>query len=306
MKAGWSPSFKRRCSNVIAVSHKEVNMSRPVLSFLLVTVLVLVLAACGQPAPSTPAPAATEAPPPTEVPTEAPTSQPSHRLLFIGSSLISGMGKCMQEVVSASDVAPVDMETETSWANFATLEQHWNGNTLARDAGDAIGTDTLTRLDEGQWDTVLVQENIAGSLHREAVFHEYVRKFDERIKAVGARPVLFMHWERKQHSRLAMDEIARFWTDLGAELDSPVAPVGLAWQWSLQERPDLELYADTIHPTEAGRYLAICVLYATVFDETPVGLSVEPWEFGVLLSKEDAAFLQRIAAETVEEYQAGL
>ena len=103
-----------------------------------------------------------------------------------------------------------------------------------------------------------------------------------------------------------MDEIARIFTDLGAELDVPVAPIGLAWQRSVEARPDLELRSDLGLPLEPGKYLSMCVLYATIFDETPVGLSVEPWEFAVMLSEDDAAFLQRIAAETVEEYQAGL
>ena len=57
---------------------------------------------------------------------------------------------------------------------------------------------------------------------------------------------------------------------------------------------------DLVHPSIHGTYLAVNVVYATVFGESPVGLAYVP-EY---ITEEEAAFLQRIAWETVEEYQA--
>ena len=70
------------------------------------------------------------------------------------------------------------------------------------------------------------------------------------------------------------------------------------------ERPELDLYRlDGIHPSIHGTYLAIDVVYATVFGKRPIGLAHLPRVIGGM-SEEDADFLQRIVWETVQEYQA--
>jgi hypothetical protein len=70
---------------------------------------------------------------------------------------------------------------------------------------------------------------------------------------------------------------------------------------ALAERPELHLIGDDqIHATWEGAYLAAATVYATLFDRSPEGL---PYHFGV--TPEDAAFLQRIAWETVTEWRAG-
>ena len=49
--------------------------------------------------------------------------------------------------------------------------------------------------------------------------------------------------------------------NIGTELGVKVAPVALAWERSIEERPDLELYeGDGVHPNIAGTYLTISVL----------------------------------------------
>jgi hypothetical protein len=55
-------------------------------------------------------------------------------------------------------------------------------------------------------------------------------------------------------------------------------------------------------PSVYGKYLTINVLYATLFGESPVDLAYLPEEFEEM-TEEEAAFLQRIALETVLEYQ---
>ena len=96
--------------------------------------------------------------------------------------------------------------------------------------------------------------------------------------------------------------VAGPWLDKHDGLGASVAPVGVAMEKALAERPDLEMISsDALHPSPAGTYLAAATIYATLFDRSPEGLdftasAVEP---------EDAAFLQRIAWETVQEWQAG-
>ena len=74
-----------------------------------------------------------------------------------------------------------------------------------------------------------------------------------------------------------------------------MAPVGLAWQQVRREHPEIGLWdPDGSHPSRAGTYLAACVLYATLFGESPEGLS-----FTGHVPGGEARALQRTAARTV-------
>jgi hypothetical protein len=52
--------------------------------------------------------------------------------------------------------------------------------------------------------------------------------------------------------------------------------------------------SDGSHPNEAGTYLAACVFYATLFQQSPEGLS-----FRGSLAQDTAQTLQSLAAETL-------
>ena len=111
-----------------------------------------------------------------------------------------------------------------------------------------------------------------------------------------------------------IEQIAQAHRDIAAELGANVAPVSLAWQRAMEERPEVAVYStDDVHPSLYGTYLAANVVYATVFGESPVGLAYVPPDTGFVVSTgeviegvtaEAAAFLQRIAWETVQEHQA--
>lgn len=74
-----------------------------------------------------------------------------------------------------------------------------------------------------------------------------------------------------------------------------VAPAGAAWQLVRTQNPGINLYSpDGSHPSAAGTYLVACVFYATLFQESPVGLG-----FTAGLPATDAAVLQQAAAQTV-------
>ena len=133
----------------------------------------------------------------------------------------------------------------------------------------------------------------------------YSRQFDAEIKEAGAEPVIFMAWSYERLNWITMEEIAQAHRDIAAELGADVAPVGLAWQRAMEERPELDLYyLDGDHPSIHGTYLAINVVYATVFGKSPIGLAYQPTRGRVGVTEEEAAFLRRIAWETVQEYQA--
>lgn len=74
-----------------------------------------------------------------------------------------------------------------------------------------------------------------------------------------------------------------------------VAPVGAAWQTAVAQKAFPALWQDDgSHPTVQGTYLAACVFYATIFRQSPMGLSYHDG-----LSDAEAIKLQEVAATTV-------
>jgi hypothetical protein len=180
----------------------------------------------------------------------------------------------------------------------------------------------------GDYDMVVLQDSLQGT--DVGMFHEYARKFDAEIKKTGAETVLFMAWQIS-YLKLTIEEIAQAHRDIAAELGAEVAPVGLAWQRAMEERPELKLVGpDGIHPSIHGTYLATNVVYATIFGQSPNSTTYLPsapshdcateekdeashdpaldayfaGRVRGCVTEEEAAFLQRIAWETVQDYQA--
>ena len=56
---------------------------------------------------------------------------------------------------------------------------------------------------------------------------------------------------------------------------------------------------DGNHPSLAGTYLAACVVYATLYGKSPVGNS---FDYYGRIDQATTAFLQKVAAETVEAF----
>ena len=210
------------------------------------------------------------------------------------------------EQLAASANPPLVTEADmTGGGDKSSLELVWTWS----DAVEMIGT--------GDFDVVVWQEDLP--LTDVDTFFEFARKFDTEIKKSGADTVLFMAWPdeevgRRQSTPITIEEIAQAHRDLATELGVEVAPVGLAWQRAMEERPEVDLYnATRFHPSIYGTYLAANVVYATVLGKNPSGLTYLPPEGIYTLSngetisgitEEEAAFLQRIAWETVQEYQA--
>ena len=74
-----------------------------------------------------------------------------------------------------------------------------------------------------------------------------------------------------------------------------MAPVGVAWQTGVSRDTTLALWdTDGSHPSVLGTYLAACVLYATLFHASPIGLAAPAG-----IPSATARILQGLAGETV-------
>ena len=87
------------------------------------------------------------------------------------------------------------------------------------------------------------------------------------------------------------------------QIDAVVAPVGIAWQKAREEDSNISLYdADGSHPNLLGSYMAACVFYGILYNESPVG-STSYQSLG--MSESEASFIQRLAWQTVESVTVG-
>jgi hypothetical protein len=205
---------------------------------------------------------------------------PSKRILFIGNSFTDLNGGLDKQLLG---LAPNSEISRVSPGGY-TLQNHFE---------DA---NTLDAIRSGKWDVVVLQDQSQNPVTNYYNFFAYAQKLDAEIKKSGAETVMFMTWERPDSVQYGVTAQALYnaYTALGQQLGIKVAPVGLAFSMALQERPDLKLYIEDGHPTPAGTYLAACVFYGFIFQQSPVGNS-----YRGVVSKEDKDFLQSIAAKTL-------
>jgi hypothetical protein len=201
-------------------------------------------------------------------------------VLFIGNSFTARND--VPALVAGLAAARGDrLDHDLISAGGASLRMHWN-------RGEAQRAIAATR-----YDAVVLQEQSTLPIKNARRMHENIRLFDEAIRASGAKTALYLTWARA-HAPETQAAITAAYTTIGEELGALVAPVGIAWETVLQSptRPVLH-DPDGSHPTLAGSYLAACVLFATLFGESPLDIASDVKG----LVADDLRLLQRCAAE---------
>ncbi|MBI5689622.1 MAG: hypothetical protein HZC55_05950 [Verrucomicrobia bacterium] len=150
-----------------------------------------------------------------------------------------------------------------------------------------------------QYDTCVMMDCSQCVTHPrlQEAFHQAVRRHVQTLGAAGIRPVLFMSWAYQDRPDMTAAVAAEY---IRAANDHHllVIPVGLAFARALAQRPGTILHdPDKRHPSLAGTYLAAATSYAALFRQSP-----EPLTYTAGLEPELAAFLRRVARETVEEF----
>jgi len=185
--------------------------------------------------------------------------EPRHlRVLFIGNSYTFTNDLPGELVALAKRVHGADsVETMLLAKAGYTLKQHW------------VFGDALQTIREGGWDFVVLQEQSQGPLRTPESLRDYATRFDNEIRRVGARTVLFITWalQYQPEDQAVIDSV---YLAVAKSLRAGVAPVGPAWQTAIAERPQIGLYdSDGSHPAPAGTYLAAAVFYAVLFERPP-------------------------------------
>jgi len=209
------------------------------------------------------------------------------KVLFIGDSFTyfqNGIYTHFEKLAAAAN-PPLVVTADKSTFGGAYLHRLWDLK------------EPLKAIDTAVHDVVVLHEDIPETTV--ADFREYAGKFVAEVRKAHARPVLFMAWAYPRLGWISMAEIAQAHRDAAKELNVDVAPVGLAWQEASRQRPEMNFYApDREHPSIYGTYLATCVIYATIYHRDPTGFAYAPTG----ITTEEAAFLQRIAWKTVQDF----
>lgn len=218
----------------------------------------------------------------------AASETPSIHVLFIGNSLTfyHDLPKMVAELAAAAGERPLRHESETPGG--CTFEKHWQD-------GKAVA-----KIGSRQWDYVVLQDQSQAALVRKASMFEYGKKLAARARHQGAEPIFYMTWALENRPQ-DQQTITQAYTQLAYELRAKLAPVGNAWQAARRANPRLELYErDKKHPSATGTYLAACVIFATIYQHSPVGL---PGAIGGL-SDDAARPLQQTAWDAVQNERA--
>jgi hypothetical protein len=205
---------------------------------------------------------------------------PSAQVLFIGNSytyLNGGLD------VMLSQLDP-SISTERIAVGGYRLQDHWSDRHV------------LDRIRTKKWTHVVLQEQSQLPVVSAAEYMEFAGKFSAEIRLTGAEVILFMTWERPDSISYGVttDNLANRFDEAGRALKVKVAPAGLAFARSLEQKPDLTLYTADGHPTIHGSYLAACVLYKVITGKSPVQSMYSPPGISVT----DRDFLQKIASQT--------
>lgn len=171
---------------------------------------------------------------------------------------------------------------------------------------------TLTAIQSQPWDYVVLQEQSQlGALPLAVTTTELgaaalVEAIEENWECTY--PVFYMTWGRQNGDAQncanfpfmctynGMQQGLRSnYIALAEQSDGYAAPVGAAWKVVRDTQPGINLYdADGSHPSPAGTYLAACVFYCTLYQESCVGAT-----FNGAIDATTAAILRGIASATV-------
>jgi hypothetical protein len=181
--------------------------------------------------------------------------------------------------------------------------------------GHTTNVETQNLLMQGDWDHVVLQEQsqipaLELSSVEENVFPYASQLVDDaRASSDCCMPIFMMTWGRQDGDETncgswppvctyegQQELLTERYVQMAVDNECWTAPIGEAWRIVREETDDnIGLYIqDGSHPTVAGTYLAACVLFATIWNQTPVGA---PYIAG--LDPADAAYLQSVAASTV-------
>lgn len=155
-----------------------------------------------------------------------------------------------------------------------------------------------------KWDVVILQGNSTETISKKEStrqnFIDSAVKMADMAHQAGSKVVYFMTWAKKNKPE-DTQKLADAYVSIAQKTGGYIAPVGLAFEKVRQTHPEINIYYhDGVHPSMEGTYLAACVFFATIYNQSPVdgALPVD-----TNMTPATAKILQQAAWETVTEFQ---
>ena len=218
-------------------------------------------------------------------------------ILFVGNSLtyVNDLPLIVEALADSVPGLTPAQRLATAMAAFPdyALEDHWSNGTAVR------------AIDQGKWSVVVLQQGSSALDESRVNLRQWTKKFDDRIRATGARTALYAVWPFASR-QFDFDRVNESYTLAATDVNGMLFPVGEAWRAAWRRDPNLELYAsDGLHPSVRGSYVGALVITSMLLDKSPVGMPA-----GVTLRSgatltipaADAAVLQEAAAEAIAKF----
>jgi hypothetical protein len=190
-------------------------------------------------------------------PALAPLPAGGHHVLFIGNSLtyVNDLPATVAAIAqSAGDTIRVATEAQPNLA----LIDHLTGGSRAVD-----------HIAVGGWEYVVLQQGpTPRGICRDSLIL-WTKLFDPLIRAVGAKPALFMTWPAIDQLGI-FDDVRTSFQMAAAAVNGVFMPAGEAWRAALRVDPTLGVYGpDGFHPSPIGTFVAALEIYERITGRDP-------------------------------------
>jgi hypothetical protein len=177
------------------------------------------------------------------------------RILFIGNSLTYTNDLPYMVRALADSIGEPPVVEQVALPDYS-LQDHWVDGRAAR------------AIRGGCWSYVVLQQGPSSLGESRALLLEYAARFDAIVRAQGGRSALFSVWPAESR-RADFDRAIESYALAAVQVDGLMLPAATAWLRAWERDPGLDLYADGLHPTQAGSYLAALVIAARLSGQAP-------------------------------------
>jgi len=215
-------------------------------------------------------------------------------VLFVGNSLTekNDLPNTFKQLAAASSLhANVEVHSVTPGGAF--LYDHWKRG------------DVVAELRKLRPNFLVLQGQSTEPVSAAQSFAHSAALLKAEADRVGAVTILFSTWARPAGDPYYKDpsfggspaqmqvRLDSAYAQVSHSIGATLAPVGVAFEHSQHDAPQIQLLDGTQHPSPAGTYLAAAVLFRVIFNASPIGST-----YCDGLPNDMATRLQRVA-ETV-------
>ena len=135
-------------------------------------------------------------------------------------------------------------------------------------------------------------------------FQKTVKEVNKIAKKHGTKLVLYMTHAYvppdKRYEDNMINKISSLYVNAGKANNVEVIPVGIGFENAYKENPNIQLHnIDGTHPSLLGTYLAACIVYGVLYDDSPIGIN---YNYHGKVSDQERIFIQKIAHETITNF----